>query len=121
MKAKDAVMAFQNGERLKSELMLLSHLITACSSLKGEQRVGARLIIDQCINTIGLDLSQASRDCDEEERAEFDRTRTSLDQVSIYLDHGEMEQAIEQIGCAMSATTTVASRGWQNLVRYGYL
>ena len=120
MKAKDAVMAFQNGERLKSELMLLSHLITVCSSLKGEQRVGARLIIDQCISSIGLDLSQASRDCDEE-RAEFDQTRTALDQVSIYLDQGEMEQAIEQIGCAMSAATTIASRGWQNLVQYGYL
>ena len=120
MDAKYAVLAFQHGERLKSEFTLLSQLLTTCSSLKGEKRVGARAILDQCISTIGLDLLQASRDCNDDERAEFDRVRIALDQISIYLDRGEIEQAIEQAGCAISAATTVASHGWEGLVQHGY-
>ena len=121
MDARCSVLAFQHGEKLKSEFMLLSHLLTTCSALKGEQRVGARATLDQCINTIGFDILQASRDCGEDERKEFERARTSLDQISIYLDRGEMEQAIEQAGHAISAATTVASYGWQGLVQHGYL
>ena len=121
MDARSAVLAFQHGERLKSEFLLLSQLLTTCSALKGEQRVGARAILDQCIKAIGFDILQASRDCSENEQIELDRARTSLDQISIYLDRGEMEQAIEQAGCAISAATTVASYGWQGLVQHGYL
>jgi hypothetical protein len=120
MDAKYAVLAFQHGERLKSEFTLLFQLLATCSSLKGEKRIGARAILDQCINIVGLDLLQASRDCNEDEHAELDQARTALDQISIYLDRGEIEQAIEQAGCAISAATTVASHGWQGLVQHGY-
>jgi len=120
MDAKYAVLAFQHGERLKSEFTLLSQLLTILSSLKGEKRVGARAILDQCIETISLDLLLASRDCSEDERTEFDRARTALDEIAIYLDRGELEQAIEQAGTAISAATTVASHGWEGLVQNGY-
>lgn len=118
MDKKLAVSAFQYGERLKSELMIASQLVTVLSGLKDAEKTGGRKIVLQCLESVRMDLQLALRDT---KITDFQRGVEALALAISLVESDDCDGAVRQIGASMSAATTVAQLAWQELEKNEYI
>ncbi len=118
MDLKEAIRAYQFGERAKSELLLLSQLLTFLADLPKEQREGGKRILLATMEMVRTETTFAQRST---ELAEFQK---AIDRISEAISLAESDQFLEasqRVGPAISAATTAAQKGWQVLNEHGLL
>ncbi|MDD1678277.1 MAG: hypothetical protein LUO93_03725 [Methanomicrobiales archaeon] len=112
MDIKEAVKAYQFGERAKSELLLLSQLLTLASDLKGGERVGGRRILVTAMEVVRMETEFAFRST---QLSDFQRVNERLSEAISLAESDKFLEASQPIGMAVSAATTAAQKGWQVL------
>jgi hypothetical protein len=112
MDTKEAVKAYQFGERAKSELLLLSQLLTVTSDLKGEERTGGKRILLTAMEVVRMETDFAFRST---ELSDFQRTVDRISEAISLAESDKFFEASQPIGMAVSAATTAAQKGWQVL------
>ncbi len=118
MDVRTAVISYQYGERIKSEMILASNLITVLSGLKDSEYEGGRKVVLQYLDGVRNDLSFAFH---ETKNHEFSKASDPLSQAVSLVESGTPDPALAMIGTAITAVTTVAQGAWQELVAHGYL
>jgi hypothetical protein len=112
MDTKEAVKAYQFGERAKSELLLLSQLLTVVSDLKGEVRTGGKQILLTAMEIVRTETNFAFRATS---LSDFQRTVDRISEAISLAESDKFYEASQPIGMAVSAATTAAQKGWQVL------
>jgi hypothetical protein len=112
MDTKEAVKAYQFGERAKSELLLLSQLLTVVSDLKGAERTGGKRIVLTAMEFIRMETGFAFRST---QLADFTRANDRISEAISLAESDKFFEASQPIGMAVSAATTAAQKGWQVL------
>jgi hypothetical protein len=112
MDTKEAVKAYQFGERAKSELLILAQLLTVVSDLKGEERAGGKRILLTAMEVIRTETEFAFRAT---QMADFQRTNDRISEAISLAESNQFLEASQQIAMAISAATTAAQKGWQVL------
>jgi len=118
MDKKLAVSAFQYGERSKSELMIASQLITVLSGLKDAERAGGRKIVQQCLESVRMELQFALHSTN---LPDFQRSIDALNNAISLVESSDFDGAVRQIGASISAATTVAQHSWQELEKHEFI
>ena len=118
MDTKEAVKAYQFGERAKSELLLLAQLLTVASDLSEGERVGGKRILLTAMEGIRTETEFAFRST---KLTDFQRTVDRLSEVISLAESNQFLEASQRIGPAVSAATTAAQKGWQVLSDHGLL
>jgi hypothetical protein len=118
MDTKEAVKAYQFGERAKSELLLLSQLLTIVPDLKGEERAGGKRILLTAMEVVRMETEFAFRAT---EMADFQRSIDRISEAISLAESSSFLEASQQIALAISAATTAAQKGWQVLSEHALL
>jgi hypothetical protein len=118
MDTKEAVKAYQFGERAKSELLLLSQLLTVVSDLKEKERVGGRKILLTAMELVRTETEFAFRATN---LTDFQRAVDRISEAISLAESDKLFEASQPISLAVSAATTAAQKGWQVLSDHGLL
>jgi hypothetical protein len=112
MDTREAVHAYQFGERAKSELLLLSQVLTVVSDLKGEERNGGKRVLLTAMEVVRTETEFAFRST---HIADFQRAIERISEAISLAESGKFVEASQPISMAVSAATTAAQKGWQVL------
>ena len=118
MDPKEAIRAYQFGERAKSELLMLAQLLTFVADLPKEQQEGGKRVLLTTMENVRTETSFAMRTTG---MIDFQK---AIDRVSEAISLAESNQFLEasqRVGSAISAATTAAQKGWQVLNEHGLL
>jgi len=118
MDIRNSVIQYQYGERIKSELMLSSQLITVLFGLKDSEMAGGRKIVLQFLEGVRNDVQYA---LNETHNPEFNKVISPISQAISMVESNTLDPVLGQIGLAISAATTVAQNAWQELSTHGYI
>ena len=118
MDTKEAVKAYQFGERAKSELLLLSQLLTLVADLKDAERAGGKKVLLTAMEVIRIETEFAVRSTS---LADFQRAIARISEAISLAESDQFFEASQKIGTAVSAATTAAQNGWQVLSGHGLL
>lgn len=118
MDTKSAILAYQFGERTKSELLVASQLITYTSDLKQDEKKGGKRVLLACLDMFRNEIAFAQRATGMQE---FNRAYNSVSEAISYVEGDNYIDAGRPLGNAVSAATTAAQKGWQVLTEHGLL
>ncbi len=118
MDIRNAVIQYQYGELIKSELMLASQLITVLSGQKDSELAGGKQIVLQFLEGVRNDVQSALH---ETQNTEFNKAISPLSLAISMVESNALQSVLGQIGTAMTAATTVAQSAWQELSTHGYI
>lgn len=118
MNTKDAVKAFQYGDRAKSELLILSQLITVAGDLPEKEQGGGKRILLTCMELVRSETEFAYRST---QHPDFQRVINSLSEAISLVESNQFADASHRIGASITAATTAAQRGWQVLNEHGLI
>ncbi|MDH7594335.1 MAG: hypothetical protein QHG99_08320 [Methanomicrobiales archaeon] len=111
-------MAYQFGERTKSELLVASQLVTFVADLREEERKGGKRVLLACLDFFRNEIAFAQRSTGMQE---FNRAANSVSEAISYIESDSYSDAGRPLGNAISAATTAAQKGWQVLSEHGLI
>lgn len=118
MNTKDAVQAFQYGDRAKSELLILSQLVTIAGDLPEHELAGGKRILIACMEMVRAETEFAYRAT---QHPDFQRVINSISEAISLAESNQFADAGHRIGASITAATTAAQRGWQVLSEHGLI
>lgn len=118
MDISDAVRAYQYGERAKSELLMLSQLLTVAGDLPDTERAGGKRILLIAMELVRTETEFAYRATTLQD---FQRSVNSISDAISLTESNDFLGASLRIGASISAATTAAQNGWQVLNEHGLL
>lgn len=118
MDTSDAIRAYQYGERAKSELLILSQLLTVAGDLPETERAGGKRILLMAMELVRTETEFANRATTLQE---FQRSVNSISEAISLAESHDFLGASLRIGASISAATTAAQKGWQVLNDHGLL
>lgn len=118
MDQKNAVRAYQFGERTKSELLVASQLIPLVAEMKEKELAGGKRVLLACLELFRTEASFAQKATGMQE---FNRVVNHISEAISQLESEKFSEANRPIASAVSAATTAAQKGWQVLSEHGLL
>ncbi|MDD3407276.1 MAG: hypothetical protein PHP13_04250 [Methanomicrobium sp.] len=112
MNSKEAVQNYLFAERVKTNLITVSQMITVLYELKGAEKSGAKKMLKIFAGAIGQDLRMAYNIS---KNKEFSEASEILGQVEGMIDNEDFDDASLAVGSAMTKATTPAQESWQVL------
>jgi hypothetical protein len=116
--SREAILLFHFADRLKSELLIASQLLTALMQLKGqEQEGGKRLFLDYfraLEREMGLGIALINDQ-------DMTRVRTVLTGLTGMVDSNMFNEVQEHLTWIISTMTTYAQRAMEFLLKEGLL
>jgi hypothetical protein len=116
--SREAILLFHFADRLKSELLIASQLLTALLQLKGqEQEGGKRLFLDYfraLEREMGLGIALINDQ-------DMTRVRTVLTGLTGMIDSNMFNEVLEHLTWIISTMTTYAQRAMEFLLKEGLL
>ena len=109
---KDAIMVYHKSEHLKLNIIQVAHFVTTIDSLNDNEKIGAKRIIINIIESLISDTKSAaiSTHCNE-----FDQSGSILEQVITLTESNKFDLASEKLGEAITPITTIAVSAWDVL------
>ena len=118
MDDKTAVKMYQFGERAKSELILVSQLLTVLAELKDREFAGGKRILLTLMEGIRTELGFALASTGS---GSFQRAINHLNEAISLVESGQPGPATLRVADAISDATTAAQQAWQVLSLHGLL
>ena len=118
MNLSTAVKSYQFGERAKSELIIASQLAMALMSFPEQERAGGKRMLLMLMETMRSEIQFAYNSTSQQD---FMRAINALNEAISLVESNQLDQALEKIAAAISASTTSAQQAWQVLADHGLL
>jgi hypothetical protein len=118
LEPKDALIQYHFAERLKLDIMMIVYQYLTVSSLKKEEKAGAKRILINITETLVVDCRVAASvtNCDY-----FNKACDILEDVVNLVKFDQFGGASERAGEAMIPITTAAAAAWEVLHNYELL
>jgi hypothetical protein len=113
-----AVKSYQFGERVKSELIVVSQLCSALTGFPDTQKSGGRKMLLLLMEQVRSEVVFAAKSTRERE---FEKAINSLNEAISLVESDQPDEAAEKLAAAISASTTPAQNAWQVLSEHGLL
>ena len=118
MDTSTAMKSYQSGEKIKSELIIVSQLTLALTGFPETQRSGGKkmlLLLAEQVRSEAVFAAQSTGQKD------FTKAVNAVNEAISLLESDQPEKAVEKFAVAISATTTPAQESWQVLSDHGLL
>lgn len=116
--AKKALMQYHFAERLKLDVMMIAHQYMTITSLKKEEKPGAKRILINITEVLASDAKAAGGITGS---AEFEKAAEVLYEVSELAEENKFGLASEKAGEALTPITTAAVVAWEVLDSHGLI
>ena len=103
---KDALLRYHLAERLKLDIMMIAHQYVTITSLKKEEKAGAKTVLIALTDILAADCDAAAKQTGAEE---FNQASAVLLDVMDLAGSNQFGLASEKAGEAMTPVTTVAA------------
>lgn len=118
LEPKDALTQYHFAERLKLDIMMLAHQYLTITSLKKEEKAGAKRMLINITEALAADAKAAAVFTGSDE---FTKACGVLDEVIGLAESNQFGLASEKAGEAMIPITTAAAAAWEVLHSHGLL
>jgi hypothetical protein len=116
--SREAILLFHFADRLKSELLIASHLFAALQQLQGQERVGGKRIFLDYFRALEREMGMGAALINEQDLL---RVRTVLNGLAGMVDSNLFAEVQNHLTWIISIMTTYAQRAMEFLQKEGSL
>jgi hypothetical protein len=116
--SREAILLFHFADRLKSELLIASQLLTALLQLKGQEQEGGKRLFLDYFRALEREMSLGIAFVNEQDMI---RVRTVLSGLTGMVDSNMFNEVQEHLTWIISTMTTYAQRAMEFLLKEGLL
>jgi|UniRef100_A0A7C3UX31 hypothetical protein len=116
--SREAILLFHFADRLKSELLIASHLLPALLQLKGQEQEGGKRLFLEYFRGLEREMSLGIAFINEQDMI---RVRTVLTGLTGMVDSNMFNDIQEHLTWIISTMTTYAQRAMEFLLKEGLL
>ncbi len=116
MEAKEAIISFSQGEKVKSGLIWCSQCIQLVQNMQGEERSGALTLLHSLLNMIANEVQLARNTGGDEVWLEAEK---SLHTARVMINSGVSEEATYHFTQALSQVNRISQRAMTYLMENG--
>ncbi len=116
--AKNDIIGYQFAERIKSELIIGSKMLTVIETLDGSELEGAKIALGAFFDALSIETGMALKATGDKE---FALVEEKLNQIKRKIEEADYHEAHATFGRAVSRATTVCARTMSALVEKGLI